>query len=87
MEISLIKDEHFSFSNDTSLSINEKGVKMIINAIFGDEPFIQELFTREFAAETIDILLDNDITRKIMFESIRGKPEYKQQITKILSED
>ena len=86
MKISLTKDEHFSFSNDTSLYINEKGMKIIINTIFTDESFIQKFFSREFAAQIIDALLDNDITRKIMFEAIKGNPEYKQQMTKILSE-
>ena len=87
MKISLTKDEHFSFSNDTSLYINEKGMKIIINTIFTDESFIQKFFSREFAAQIIDALLDNDITRKIMFEAIKGNPEYKEQMTKILSED
>jgi hypothetical protein len=88
MEISLKKDEHFSFSNDTNLlSINEDGMKVIINAMFADESFKQEFFTREFVAQTIDIFLNNPTCRKIMFEAIKGKPEFKQQITKILSED
>ncbi|HYZ96035.1 MAG TPA: hypothetical protein VE524_05450 [Nitrososphaeraceae archaeon] len=39
------------------------------------------------AAETIDVLLDNDISRKIMFETIKENPEYKRQMTKILSEE
>ena len=87
MEISLKKDEHYSFSNDTTLFINEKGMSMILNAIFTDEDFKRQFFTREFAGQTIDVLLDNDITRKIMFEAIQGNPEYKEQITKVLSED
>jgi hypothetical protein len=88
MKISLKKDEHFSFSNDMNvLSINENGMKIIINAMFADESFKEEFFTREFAAQTIDTFLNNPICRKIMFEAIKGNSEYKQQLTKILSED
>ena len=48
---------------------------------------LQKLSTIDIAAETIDVLLDNDISRKIMFETIKRNPEYKEQITKILSEE
>ena len=48
---------------------------------------LQKLSTIDIAAETIDVLLDNDIIRKIMFETIKGNPEYKEQMTKILSEE
>jgi hypothetical protein len=87
MEISLKENEHFSFSsNDTNLlSINEKGMDFIITTIFTDEDFKQKLFTREFAAETIDVLLGNKICRQMVFEAIKGNPEYKDQMRKILS--
>lgn len=88
MKISLKENEHFSLSNNnnTNLSINEKGMETIINTIFTDESFKQKLFTREFAAETIDVFLANDICRQILFEAINGNPEYKEQMRKILSE-
>jgi hypothetical protein len=82
MDISLKKVEHF-FSNDKNLlSINENGMKIIINAMFADESFKQEFFTREFAAQTIDIFLNNPICRKMIFEAIKGNFEYKQQLKK-----
>lgn len=84
-EISLNEKEHFSFSNNnTNLYINEKGIKVIINAIFTDGYFAQKLSALEVAAQTIDVLLDNDISRKIMFQAIKGNPEYKEQMAKIL---
>ena len=87
MEIFLKKDEHFSFSNQgENLDINVEGIKIIINDIFRDKSFTEKLFAREFAAQTIDVFLNNDITRKIMFEAIKGNSEYKEQMTKILSE-
>ena len=49
--------------------------------------FTEKLSTIDIAAETIDVLLDNDISRKIMFETIKENPEYKGQMTKILSEE
>ena len=65
MEISLKENEHFSFSNNnTNLYINEKGMEVVINAIFTDEYFTEKLSTIDIAAETIDVLLDNDISRK-----------------------
>jgi hypothetical protein len=33
------------------------------------------------------VLLDNDISRKIMFETIKENQEYKGQMRKILSEE
>ena len=54
---------------------------------FTDEYFTEKLSTIDMAAETIDVLLDNDISRKIMFETIKENPEYKRQMTKILSEE
>jgi hypothetical protein len=48
---------------------------------------LQKLSTIDIAAETIYVLLDNDISRKIMFETIKENLEYKGQMTKILSEE
>ena len=48
---------------------------------------LQKLSTIDIAAETIDVLLDNDISRKIMFETIKENQEYKGQMRKILSEE
>ena len=49
--------------------------------------FTEKLSTIDIAAETIDVFLDNHISRKIMFETIKANPEYKEQMTKILSEE
>ena len=61
-------------------------MEVVINAILQMNIF-QKLSTIDIAAETIDVLLDNDISRKIMFETIKENPEYKGQMTKILSEE
>ena len=61
-------------------------MEVVINAIFTDEYFTEKLSTIDIAAETIDVLLDYHISKKIMFETIKGNPEYKEQTTKILSE-
>lgn len=71
------KDRDF-FLNDTNLlHINEKGIITIIDVILADESFKDELFSREFVADTIDVFLDNPICRRIMFEAIKGNQEYK----------
>jgi len=47
MEISLKENEHFSFSNNnTNLYINEKGMEVVINAIFTDEYFTETFYHR-----------------------------------------
>ena len=61
----------------------KKGMEVVIMQYL-QMNILQKLSTLDIAAETIDVLLDNDISRKIMFEAIKGNPEYKVQMTKIL---